>query len=673
MAGLKMVSAEHWHTYWRNPGEAGKSTEIEWTLPAGVTAGPIQWPVPETYDWSGLINYVYHGETILLIPLSIDAGVSSGLLEIKGEVDWLECKEQCVPGHAAVGATLNVGETFKTSAEFEMLEAAKTRLPQPYAGTDAEIRWAGEGDDSKRQLLVTWTPSGETLAYDFLPYESDSYLIEPAVTKLEAGLGKVMIRKNFEKFEGTWPERLEGLLVERNEDGKAQAAFHVNLEVKEAGAVPEAVQSPLRGASPGGGGISLWGMLGLAFLGGLILNIMPCVLPVISLKILGFVNQSHESPGRVRFLGLIYGVGVMASFMVLAGLVVGVQKAGNVASWGMQFGNPVFLVAITLLVMLVALNLFGVFEVNLGGSVTGAAGTLAAREGAGGAFFNGVLATALATPCTAPFLSVALGFAFTQPAPVIVLTFATVALGLAAPYMILAMQPRWLKFLPKPGAWMERFKVVMGFPMLATAIWLFSIITRHYGGDGILWVGLFMVLVALALWIWGEFVQRGRRFKPLAMTISLLLIGGGYLFALESQLQWRSPESLIKDGQVVSVKSDGIPWQTWSLEAVDQARAQGHPVLVDFTADWCLTCKANKKTSLEIDSVRDKLKQIDAVPLLADNTLVRDDIAKELRKYDRAGVPLVLVYPRDPDSAPLVLPTVLTPGIVLEALDQVAP
>jgi len=336
----------------------------------------------------------------------------------------------------------------------------------------------------------------------------------------------------------------------------------------------------------------------------------------------------------------------------------------------MQFGNPVFSVSITLLVMLVAMNLFGVFEVNLGGSVTGAAGTLARREGAAGAFFNGVLATALATPCTAPFLSVALGFAFTQPPAVIVLTFAAVAVGLAGPYMVLALQPRWLKFLPKPGAWMERFKVLMGFPMLATAIWLFSIITRHYGADGVFWVGIFLVMVALAAWVWGEFVQRGRRFKSLAMATSLILIASGYGVALEGQLRWRSPELRVHTGSEAGTRTDGIPWQPWSPEAVEKARAEGRPVLVDFTADWCATCKFNKKTSLEIESVRAKLSEINAVALLADNTLVLDSIAQELRKYDRAGVPLVLVYPKDPGQGPMVLPTILTPGAVLDALDQ---
>ncbi len=400
------------------------------------------------------------------------------------------------------------------------------------------------------------------------------------------------------------------------------------------------------------------------------LNLMPCVLPVIALKIFGFVNQARETPAKVRKLGIIYGMGVLFSFLVLAGLVIGVQSAGKLASWGMQFGNPYFLVGMVVLVTLVALNLFGLFEVTLAGGAMGAASELASREGASGSFFNGVLATALATPCSAPFLAGALGFAFAQPPPVIVLMFLSVGLGLAAPYVILSFQPAWLKFLPKPGAWMERFKVAMGFPMLATAVWLLSLVSRHYGNGGFLWVGIFLVFVALAAWTWGEFVQRGSRRKGLAVVMSLALLGGGYLLALEKQLQWRHPPKI--SGGTVKNDPDGIQWLPWSREAVARARSEGRPIFVDFTADWCVTCQANKKTSIEIDSVRDKLKEINAVPLLGDYTLIDPLITEELKRFGRAAVPLVLVYPKDSSKPPVELPAILTPGIVLDALDKAA-
>jgi thiol:disulfide interchange protein DsbD len=361
---------------------------------------------------------------------------------------------------------------------------------------------------------------------------------------------------------------------------------------------------------------------------------------------------------------------VLASFLALAALVIGVKAAGHQAGWGMQFGNPRFIVVMTVLITLVALNLFGVFEINLGGKVMGAAGTLSAKEGTAGAFFNGVLATVLATPCSAPFLGVALGFAFSQSYAIIIAVFLTVGLGLAAPYVILSWNPALLRLLPKPGAWMEKFKIAMGFPMLATAVWLFDLTTVHYGRR-VLWLALFLVMVALAAWIYGEFVQRGRTRKGLALAMVLLILFGGYAYAIEGQLRWRTP---VEDtSSVASLKDgpDGIDWLAWSPEAIAAARTAGHPVLVDFTADWCQICQVNRKTSIEITRVQEKLKQINAVALVADYTKLPESMTLELKRFGRAAVPLVLVYPANPALPPEILPDgYLTPGIVLEALDK---
>jgi thiol:disulfide interchange protein DsbD len=409
-------------------------------------------------------------------------------------------------------------------------------------------------------------------------------------------------------------------------------------------------------------------MLWFAFLGGLILNLMPCVLPVIALKVMGFMNQVRQSPGEVRRHGLVYGAGVLVSFLVLAGMVVAI--GGRAASWGMQFQSPQFLVVMTTLVTLVALNLFGVFEVHLGGRAMGAASQLASRAGTAGAFFHGMLATALATPCTAPFLGVALGFAFLQPPWVVVLMFLMVGWGLALPYVLLSFVPGLARWLPKPGVWMEHFKVAMGFPMAVTAFWLLSLLGRHYGNAGVLWVGVYLVFMALGLWVWGQFVQRGtrERGKGVTMALSVALVVLGYWVALEHQLGWRDPASRGGSGAVVRA-SGGIAWESWTAEAVERARSEGRPVLVDFTADWCVTCQANKKTSLEIASVRKKLEEIGAVTLLGDYTLRDDAILAELQRWGRAGVPLVLIYPRDATVGPRVLPELLTPGMVLEALE----
>jgi thiol:disulfide interchange protein DsbD len=325
---------------------------------------------------------------------------------------------------------------------------------------------------------------------------------------------------------------------------------------------------------------------------------------------------------------------------------------------------------LTTLITLVALNLFGVFEVNLGGQALSAAGQLASRQGAPGAFFNGLLATALATPCTAPFLAPALGFAFAQSPALILLIFLFVGLGLAAPYVVLSWNPALLKLLPKPGAWMEKFKIAMGFPMLLTAVWLFNLAADDYGKN-VLWLGVFLVLVAFAAWIFGAFVQRARAGKGVAAAIVLLLLIGGYVYALEDQLHWRAP-MVFTDTSSLPESPDGITWQRWSPQTVAQAQGEGRPVLVDFTADWCLTCQVNKKIAIEIPSVRQKLKEINAVALIGDYTHFPDSITTELNRYNRAGVPLVLVYPKTADSQPIVLPEVLTPGLVLDALDRAA-
>jgi thiol:disulfide interchange protein DsbD len=652
-AGVQMRMNKGWHTYWRNAGESGAPTTIDWTLPAGVTAGPIHWPVPEKYVTTGLTTYVYHDEVVLLVPLTLADTLAPGPQELSAKVAWLECEQICVSGKGNVSATVTIGNESKPSKQAALIEAWKKKLPQVLTNASARAWWEAASVDDSRPVVIEWDLPDRPAEVDFFSYASSEFEVGGATERLASPEGKVQIRKLVKKLEGDWPKTLAGVLVSRRANDEPPRAIEVKLPIT-------APVAKVLAAAPLG---SILAMLGFAFLGGLFLNIMPCVLPVIALKVLGFVNQAQETPERVRRLGVIYGAGVLVSFLVLAGLAIAVQQAGGRAGWSTAFQNPQFRVLITILMTLVALNLFGLFEITLGGGAMGAASQLASKQGSAGAFFNGVLATVLATPCTAPFLGVAMGFAFTQPPFIIVLMFLAVGLGLAAPFVLLCWHPAWLKFLPKPGAWMERFKIAMGFPMLATAMWLFWLTGTRLGKTGVLWLGLFLVLLSLAAWIWGEFVQRGTRRKGLAIAICLLLLGIGYGGILEKQLQWR--ESAAK-------KQEGIDWKTWSPEAVERARREGHPVLVDFTADTCLNCQVNKITSLEIESTRAKLKEIDAVPFLADFTDEDPAIARELQRYGRAGVPLVLVYPKDVSKPPIMLPAVLTPSIVLEALDKAA-
>ena len=618
-------------------------------------------------------TYGYNNEAVLLVPLTLATNLPAGPLDLKAKVSWLECKEACLPGSGDVEATLNIGPETSPSGDAAMIEAWKSKQPKSGDRLSARAWWEKVASDDTRPLIIDLhRPAGSAGKVDFYPYASDDFEVQSATENLSAQAGVVELRKLVKKYSGDWPKEISGVLI--TETGNLQTGFEIKSPVSDQAPasepMPAASSTTLPApAAPALPAQPLWRMLLYAFIGGLILNIMPCVLPVIALKILGFVGESRSDPRHVRALGLVYALGVLVSFLVLAVVVIGVKSAGHHAGWGMQFGSPVFVVFLTTLVTLVALNLFGVFEINLGGRALDAAGGLASKSGPAGAFFNGVLATALATPCTAPFLSLALGFAFAQKAQVILLMFLTVGAGLAAPYVALSGNPAWLRFLPKPGAWMEKFKIAMGFPMLATVVWLYYVASALYG-ERLVWLGIFLVIVALAAWIFGEFVQRGQNRKSVALVIVLILLAGGYVYPLEKQLRWRELAADTNPASSLKPTSEAIDWQPWTPEAVATARSQGHPVLVDFTARWCLTCQVNKTTSIEIPSVRARLKSMDAVALLGDYTRTPDRITTELNRFSRAGVPLVLVYPKDPAAPPIVLPEILTPGIVLNALDQ---
>jgi thiol:disulfide interchange protein DsbD len=643
-AGLEMDMPPTWHTYWRNGGDAGDATKIDWNLPPGLSAGQINWPIPsklsEPAGDTPLVTYIYTNTVVLLTPIVLARDLHPGPLELKAVAHWMECADICVFASNSVAATLNIADASKPSADAAFLEQWLRKVPARASAGQAVAAWESlRSESNSRPLVIEWKTNAAPA--DFYPYGDTNFEVSGTTRTLEGGAEVVRLEKIVKTNGAEWPDHLAGILV-----GKLDSPEPVAVEVDLAVTAPA---KAVLHVAPG----SLATMLLLAFIGGLILNVMPCVLPIIALKILGFVKQSAEAPGRVRNLGIVYGLGVMASFLILAGLAIGVQQAGGAANWGDAFRHQQFQVALTILMTLIALNLFGVFEITLSSRAAGAASGLASRQGFSGAFFNGVLATLLATPCTAPFLGVALAFAFTQSAAVILAVFAAAGLGFAFPFVVLCVQPRWLKLLPKPGAWMEKFKIAMGFPMLATAVWLMWLSAS--GGDEILWLGLFLVVLALAAWVWGEFVQRGSQRKGLAALICVVLIAADFGLMAETK-----------------PSKDAIVWNAWSPQAVEEAQRAGHPVLVDFTAKSCLTCQVNKRTSLEIDRTRAKLKEIGAVALEADFTREDPAIARELQKFSGGGIPLVLVYSKDPSKRPQKLPVLLSPSIVLAALDQAA-
>jgi thiol:disulfide interchange protein/DsbC/DsbD-like thiol-disulfide interchange protein len=673
-AGVDLKMEPEWHTYWKNSGDAGMPTTISWQLPPGVTAGDIQWPLPVKLPPVEVTTYGYNNETMLLVPLTIGKDVPPGPITLTANLSWLECKDVCIPVKTTVQATLIIGTETKPSATAAAIESWKAKVPSKLINS-FKIRafWEKPASDDTRPLIIeqfgpikSLLPNGD---FDFFPDASDQFEVQAPTEKVSRFSGSFAFQKEVKKFSGDWPKEISGVLVIEANDGSRQG-FEVQLPIADGSPANEAVSTdapvetnsaaahvsnPSIGNTQTSAPSSLIVNLLFAFLGGLILNIMPCVLPIIALKVLGFVGEARSEPRRVRNLGFIYALGVIVSFCAIALIFIGLKSAGHRVGWGIQFGNPVFIVGLTTLATLIALNLFGVFEITLGGKAMDAAGDLASQHGASGAFFNGLLATTLAASCTAPILGSALVFAFSQSAVVIFLIFLFVGIGLAAPYVLLSCNPALLKFLPKPGAWMEKFKIIIGFPMLATAVWLFNVATSDYGAR-VLWLGFFLVIVAAAAWIFGEFVQRGTRGKGAAVVIILILLVGGYVYALEYHLNWREMVTeKSATNSLIDTSAAGLDWKPWSPEAVAQARADGKPVLVDFTATWCVTCNATVKPALETSSVIEKLKELNAVALLGDYTRTPQQMTDEISKYGGAGVPLVLVFPKDPNAPAIVL------------------
>jgi thiol:disulfide interchange protein len=675
-AAVQLKMPPGWHTYWLNPsdsGDSGQATRIEWTLPDHIQAGAIQWPTPTKLQEEVEAVLTYSGTTTLLVPLTVSSNAPLGPVTLKAKVRWLECEKSCVQGKAELSAPLAIAASSIPSPDAPDFSGFRKALPTPIT-TPIVLAWMDPPSAKSRRLSVSFTSTNGP--WDLYPEPISGISFGPSSPQSPKE-GRVVIEKAMEMPGAHWPGTLQGLIALVDPSGHPLASQQFSQPIQEIPTPAVVVDQASAPSTPESAPLAQ--LLVFAFIGGLILNIMPCVLPVIALKILGFVRQSQESPRRIRLLGLSYGAGVIASFSLLGVLVIAIKLAGKNAHQGLLFQNPIFLVCMTTLMVLIALNLFGLFEVSLSGKALDGASQLASQEGPFGAFMNGVLATVLATPCTAPFLGVSIGFALGQDAhsnPGLILLFFVVAgLGLALPYVTLCLQPRWLRLLPKPGAWMVRFKVIMGFPMMATAVWLFSLSIGHYDSDGLLWLGLFLVTIALGAWIFGEFVQRaeGRRLAGGVAVAGVL--AAAYLWMLEGELNWRDPiRSDSATAMVPSRKrgSDRINWEPWSPAAVAQAQAEKKPILVDFTASWCVTCQANKRTAIEVAPVIAMLKTVGAVTLLGDFTHEDPGIAAELRKHRRAGVPLVLVYSKDPARPPKVLPEVLSRATMLEALEWAA-
>lgn len=629
-AALRLKMEHGWHVYWKNPGVAGYPPRLSWTLPKGVTAGELLFPYPKRGEIAGLTSYLYEDE--VLLPLNLTVGPdASGTLHLKVDAEWLACKESCIPGQATLEASVNVGKAPEPSESADAIQAAQQKLP---LGTGLTIKSLTVAD-GKFVLDFASELVPNPKKAEFFPASAEIVRMDAPQEFKDGRLTLAVAEENKS------PKLLEGVLV------VDEVAFEVKSEAK--AGPPPAGAGTAAAASQAPQGSILEALIG-AFVGGMILNLMPCVFPVLSLKVLGLVDQSGKEGHKPWVHGLVFALGVLVSFWAISGLLLLLRSSGEQLGWGFQLQSPRMVAGMACLFFLIALNLFGVFEVGEGLTRLGEYGH--GKTGFADAFFSGALATLVATPCSAPFMGAAVGFALTQPPFWSIAIFTTLGCGMAFPYVLLTSFPQLLRFLPRPGAWMETFKHVMAFPMLLTVVWFLHVLGKQIGIDALAQVLVALVSLGFAAWILGRWAwdPRSKSIRTRARFASMA-IGVTTMVVLMMNL---------------GHKAETI-WQPFSPEKVAAARAQGKPVFIDFTADWCLSCKANEKLALDNSSVLKRFSELGVVTFKADWTSRDETITRTLAQFGRSGVPLYVYYPVNSKEA-VVLPEVLTPQIVLDAL-----
>ena len=649
--GLLLRMAPGWHTYWKFSGDAGLPTEMKWKLPPGWKVGDIQWPIPlKTIDPGDIETYGYENEVLLMQEITPPSKIDDSSAKLSTEANWLVCEKICIPGSATLQLDLPVASTSQP-ANTDVFARYRRLLPQNLPGPDvARADWSRVGSDLRLKI------TGETLAkypaVDFFPLpEQETIVGHPAVQSRNNN--EIVFRIPLESAPKDLSSMAGLVVFAQQPNGDDRAAW----QITSAPALSASRPAPARG---------IFTFLLFGFLGGLILNLMPCVLPVISLKIFGFVQQAGQSRQKIFRSGIAFTIGIFAWFMALAVLLIALKGAGRDVTWGgFQFTNPYFVLALSVIVLVFALNLFGVFEISLPQPVTRNLLSTSERKDLLGSFFQGVFATVLATPCTAPFLGTALGFAFTQSAAIILAMFIAIAAGMSAPYLLLSAQPAWLRFLPRPGPWMLHVKQFMGFLLLATLLFLLYVVGAQRGLEGAIWASCFLLVISVACWMKGAFVvptaSAVKRIVVLVLML-LLVIGSGVYFIGD---KFQSAKIASVDSQI---RGD---WQPFTPERLQTELEQGRTVFVDFTAAWCLTCKFNEASVLEAQDVREAFQRHGIVKLKADWTNGDPVITKLLQQFGRPGVPLYVLYPAK-NEEPIVFPEVLTKSMILDKLETVA-
>jgi thiol:disulfide interchange protein DsbD len=645
---LRLKIVDHWHTYWRNPGDSGLPTKLNWTLPPGFTAGAIEWPYPGKLPLGPLMNFGYDGEVLHLVTIETPAKLKAGeKITFKAKADWLVCNDVCIPESADLSLTLPV------SAAAPLVDArwqdafvrAKAALPKTSKFPAGSARIEG----GKLLIDLAEIPATVTDA-TFFPYRDD-IIANAGKQVLTRGSGRTTLSVPLADPIVKDLKILEGVLVSGSGWGDAQPG---NALAISAPAVMASAASP---PPPAANDLGLMAALALAFVGGMLLNLMPCVFPVLGLKVMGFVRHAQSEASTTRKQGIAFLGGVLISFWLLAGVLIALRATGQSLGWGFQLQSPTFVTLLAILFLLLALNLSGLFEIGLGlQSAAGGLATGSSRSALIDAFFSGVLATIVATPCTAPFMGAALGFTLAQPAAISMLVFTAIAIGMATPVVLLSFVPRWLEYLPRPGAWMETFKQLMAFPLFATVVWLAWVLGSQQGNDGVARLLFGMLLIAMGAWLYGRWQVR----KPLhAIAVAMVFGLAGLVMA------W--PDTSATHANVGGGRADG-DWIPYSKQGIADLRNQGKGVFVDFTAAWCITCQVNKRVALNQPEVIKRFAELNIVRMKADWTVQDPAITAALAEFGRNGVPLYVYYPKTGDAR--VLPEILTPSAVLSAISS---
>lgn len=636
-----------WHLYWTNPGAAGYAPRVKWKLPPGFQVGEPAWPVPKRLTVAGITGFVYEHELLLTYPLTVPARVQGSQVTLSGEVEWLACSETCVPGHADVQLQLPVGSA-SPSAQAAMFKEARDRLPEDQGNIE----------------LRAWRLNPETVFLEFRGMPGDKADWFP-LSETDNVEGKEPVWKADQGVEIPVPKdtaKLAGLLVTENASGRH--GVRVEVPIADKAPASDASGTPGGMAAPASGSFTVWTALVSAFLGGMVLNLMPCVFPVLSLKAISLVQHNEER--RPQWAqGWVYTLGVLISVWLIAAPILLVSKSGDRLGWGWQMQSPLFVFGLATLFLAIALNLFGLFEV--GEKLTQLASVAEGKKGLSEAFWSGAVATIAATPCTAPFMAGAVGYAVLQPAFGAFAIFSALGFGIAFPYLVLCGVPAARAWLPRPGAWMETFKQLMGFPMLLAMIWFLYILANLLVPEGLALAMAALVVVSLGAWVYGRWAyspEGSVRLKARLATLTIVLLGlvGGAVLVADPSMQAGQPAD-------AAPKPGELTWMPYSAEALEKLRAEKKPVFIDFTAAWCVNCKANEKLVLARSEVVDAFKQHGIVTMKADWTRRDPAITAALQKFGRTGVPFYVVYPRSGD--PIPLPEVLTPQVVLEALARV--